>query len=70
MILSDAPNCGLTYNRHYENRDSFIIQATVVYAQNYSDAVALALGQFNTSKRQAHSTPTCSVPIQIVKFGK
>jgi len=28
MIVSDAPNCGVTYNRHYDNHNSFIIQAT------------------------------------------
>ncbi len=28
MITSDAPNCGITYERHYDNRNSFIIQAT------------------------------------------
>ncbi len=27
-IVSDAPNCGITYNRHYDDRNSFIIQAT------------------------------------------
>ncbi len=28
MIISDAPNCGITYDDHYDNRNSFIIQAT------------------------------------------
>ncbi len=28
MIVSDAPNCGVTYNRHYDDRNSFIIQAS------------------------------------------
>jgi len=28
MIVSDAPNCGITYDHHYDNRNSFIIQAT------------------------------------------
>ncbi len=28
-IISDAPNCGITYNCHYDDRNSFIIQATV-----------------------------------------
>jgi hypothetical protein len=28
MTVSDAPNCSVTYNRHYDNRNSFIIQAT------------------------------------------
>ncbi len=28
MIVSDAPNCGVTYNRHYDDRNSVIIQAT------------------------------------------
>ncbi len=28
MIVSDAPNCGITYDRHYDDRNSFIIQAT------------------------------------------
>ncbi len=27
-IVSDAPNCGIAYDRHYDNRNSFIIQAT------------------------------------------
>jgi hypothetical protein len=27
-IVSDAPNCGVTYYRHYDDRNSFIIQAT------------------------------------------
>ncbi len=26
-IVSDAPNCGVTYNHHYDNHNSFIIQA-------------------------------------------
>jgi hypothetical protein len=25
-IVSDAPNCGITYDRHYEYHNSFIIQ--------------------------------------------
>ncbi len=25
-----APNCGITYDRHYDDRNSFIIQATVM----------------------------------------
>jgi hypothetical protein len=28
MIVSDAPNGGITYDRHYDNRNSFIIQAS------------------------------------------
>jgi hypothetical protein len=28
MIASDAPNCGITYDRHYDDRNSFTIQAT------------------------------------------
>jgi len=28
MIVSDAPNCGVTYDWHYDDRNSFIIQAT------------------------------------------
>ncbi len=28
MVVSDAPNCGVTYDHHYDNRNSFIIQAT------------------------------------------
>jgi hypothetical protein len=27
-IVSDAPNCGVTYDRHYDNRISFLIQTT------------------------------------------
>jgi len=30
MIVSDAPSCSVTYNCHYDDRNSFIIQATVV----------------------------------------
>ncbi len=26
--VSDAPNCSITYDRHYDDRNSFIIQAT------------------------------------------
>jgi hypothetical protein len=26
-IISDAPNCGLTYDRQSDNRNSFIMQA-------------------------------------------
>ncbi len=29
MTASDAPNCSVTYNRHYGDHNSFIIQATV-----------------------------------------
>jgi hypothetical protein len=25
---SDVPNCSVTYDRHYDDRNSFIIQAT------------------------------------------
>jgi hypothetical protein len=28
MILSDAPNCIITYDHHYDDHNSFIIQAT------------------------------------------
>jgi hypothetical protein len=28
MIKSDAPNCGVTYDRLYDDRNNFIIQAT------------------------------------------
>jgi hypothetical protein len=28
MIVSDAPNCGITYDRHYDDHNSFIIQPT------------------------------------------
>ncbi len=28
MIISDAPNCGVTYDRQSDDRNSFIIQAT------------------------------------------
>jgi hypothetical protein len=28
MIVSDAPNCSVTYDSHYDDRNSFIIQAT------------------------------------------
>ncbi len=31
MIVSDAPNCGITYDCHYDDRNSFIIQATAYY---------------------------------------
>jgi hypothetical protein len=27
-MVSDAPNCGITYDSHYDNRNSFTIQAT------------------------------------------
>ncbi len=27
-MVSDAPNCGVTYDHHYDDRNSFIIQAT------------------------------------------
>ncbi len=27
-IVSDAPNCGIAYDCHYDNRNSFIIQDT------------------------------------------
>ncbi len=34
MTVSDAPNCSITYDRHYDNRNSFITQATgVVFAK-------------------------------------
>ena len=28
MTVSDAPNCSVTYDRHYDDHNSFIIQAT------------------------------------------
>ncbi len=30
MTVSDAPNCSVTYDRHYDDRNSFILQAQVV----------------------------------------
>ncbi len=30
-VKSDAPNCSVTYDRHYDDRNSFIIQATEVF---------------------------------------
>jgi len=32
---SDAPNCSVTYDRHYDDRNSFIIKATVITIVNY-----------------------------------
>jgi hypothetical protein len=29
-IVSEAPNCGIPYDRHYGDHNSFIIQAIVV----------------------------------------
>jgi hypothetical protein len=29
MIVSYAPNCGVTYEPHYDNHNSFIIQAQI-----------------------------------------
>jgi hypothetical protein len=29
MTSSDAPNCSVTYNHHYDDSNSFIIQVTV-----------------------------------------
>jgi hypothetical protein len=29
-VKSDAPNCSVTYDHHYDDRNSFIIQATEV----------------------------------------
>jgi len=28
MIVSDTPNCGITYDHHYDDCNSFIVQAT------------------------------------------
>ncbi len=36
MIVSDAPNCGVTYDRHYGNCNSFIIQATSYFLDETS----------------------------------
>jgi len=33
MIVSGAPNCGITYDHHYDNRNSFIIQGTSAFVQ-------------------------------------
>jgi hypothetical protein len=33
MIVSDAPNCGVTYDHHNYDRSSFIIQATGCFFQ-------------------------------------
>jgi CTP:phosphocholine cytidylyltransferase-like protein len=37
MTVSDAPNCGITYNHHYDNRNSFIIRATEVVELGVND---------------------------------
>ncbi len=33
-IISDAPNCGVTYDHHYDDHNSFIIQATAYLAHS------------------------------------
>jgi hypothetical protein len=38
MIVSDASNCGITYDHHYDNHNSFLIQATGVNITNILQA--------------------------------
>ncbi len=37
MIISDAPNCGVTYDCHYDDRNSLIIQATGVFVPTQTE---------------------------------
>jgi hypothetical protein len=43
-IVSDAPNCGITYDRHYGDRNSFIIHAT-----GLKPLTVGLLGEFSTT---------------------
>ncbi len=49
MTVSDAPNCIVTYDRHNDDRDSFIIQATGGQTSNLHLNV---VHFFNTSVNQ------------------
>jgi hypothetical protein len=33
MIVSDTPNCGITFDHHYDDRNSFKIQAKLCHWQ-------------------------------------
>jgi hypothetical protein len=46
MIVSDAPNCGVTYDRHYDDCNSFIIQATGGHGKDTLTHVGLNAGNF------------------------
>ncbi len=42
MTISDAPNCSDTYDRHYDNRNSFIIQANGQRSSLFSRSVSVS----------------------------
>jgi hypothetical protein len=44
-IVSEAPNCGITYDRHYDDRNSFIVQATAVAIYLSPDVIGLPAGR-------------------------
>jgi len=52
-IVSDTPNCGVTYDRHYDVRNSFIIQATGFYETNKQRCIiSLIINCFIIFKRE------------------
>ncbi len=46
-MVSDTPNCRVTYDRHYDNRNSFIIQASgsnpISFLRNYRKACPIKI---------------------------
>jgi hypothetical protein len=46
MIVSDPLNCVVTYNRHYDDRNSFIIQATALIHNSALSTFSLILSVF------------------------
>jgi hypothetical protein len=53
-IVSDAPNCGITYDRHYDDRNSFIIQATDQFRTIIHRLVELKFILQSEASRSAH----------------
>ncbi len=47
-IVSDAPNCGVTYDRHYDDHNSCIIQATGAHLSKRAKICSMGKFQTNT----------------------
>ncbi len=47
MTVSDAPNCSVTYDRHNDDRNSFIIQATDFTIKKFTNVVFVCAQFYN-----------------------
>ncbi len=62
MIVSDAPNCSITYDRHYDDCNSFIIQATGYMSTRITEIDFL---QFLSSSKETGRDTKASCPVLL-----